>query len=67
MSQLQAGNLNLAAEYSPDYPAVFNIILFLVITLSVIVLAASAATGYMDPGRDSIIYRMTNPKMKKDN
>lgn len=30
-------------------------------------LAISMAIGGMDPGRDSIIYRMTSTRMKKDN
>ena len=59
-------DLNLAKEYDVDYPAIFNIILFMSIVLSIAVLATSVATAYMDPGRDSIIYRMTNPRMKKD-
>lgn len=59
-------DLNLAKDYSEDYPAIFNIILFLSIVLAIAVLAVSAAMAYMDPGRDSIIYRMTNPRMKKD-
>lgn len=60
-------NLNLATQYSSDYPAIFNIILWLSIVLSISVLAISVAMATMDPGRDSIIYRMTNPRMKKDN
>lgn len=30
-------------------------------------LAISIVIGDMDPGRDSIIYRMTSTRMKKDN
>lgn len=30
-------------------------------------LAICYAIGTMDPGRDSIIYRMTSTRMKKDN
>lgn len=59
-------DVNLAVEYSEDYPAIFNIILFLSIVLLLAVIATSASMAYMDPGRDSIIYRMTNPRMKKD-
>ncbi|KAK3867807.1 hypothetical protein Pcinc_026760 [Petrolisthes cinctipes] len=54
-------------EYSEDYPAIFNIILWLSITLFLAVLATSIAMATMDPGRDSIIYRMTTMRMKKDN
>jgi len=60
-------DLNLAPEFSADYPVVFNIVLFLGIALALAVLAVSAAMATMDPGRDSIIYRMTSTRMKKDN
>ncbi|KAF2362471.1 Renin receptor-like [Trinorchestia longiramus] len=59
-------DVNLAKEYSEDYPVIFNIILFLSLVLIIALLGVSAAMAYMDPGRDSIIYRMTNPRMKKD-
>ncbi|XP_027229253.1 ATPase H(+)-transporting accessory protein 2-like [Penaeus vannamei] len=58
---------NLATQYTSDYPAIFNIVLWLSIILLLAVLATSVAMATMDPGRDSIIYRMTNPRMKKDN
>lgn len=57
---------NLASVYSEDFPVVFNIILILSIILVVAIIGVTAAMGFMDPGRDSIIYRMTNPRMKKD-
>lgn len=31
------------------------------------VIAICIAIGTMDPGRDSVIYRMTSTRMKKDN
>jgi len=61
-----SSDLNLGTFYSGDYPVIFNIILFLAIVLIIFVVAVSAAMATMDPGRDSIIYRMTNPRMKKD-
>lgn len=60
-------DLNLAENYSEDYPVIFNIIFWLSIVMLFSVLAVSLFIGNMDPGRDSIIYRMTNPRMKKDN
>lgn len=63
---LSGGDYNLAVEYSEDYPAIFNILLWGSIVLSLSVLAVSVSMATMDPGRDSIIYRMTNPRMKKD-
>lgn len=62
-----ASNLNLALAYSGEYAAIFTMILFLAIALALIVAAVSVAIATMDPGRDSIIYRMTNPRIKKDN
>lgn len=60
-------NLNLAKAYSADYPVMFNIILWFGVVLTFSLLAISYTIGYMDPGRDSIIYRMTSTRMKKDN
>jgi len=60
------GDYNLAVEYSENYPAIFNIVLWGSIVLSLSILAISVSMATMDPGRDSIIYRMTNPRMKKD-
>ncbi|KAK2148980.1 hypothetical protein LSH36_473g03010 [Paralvinella palmiformis] len=59
-------DLNLAAEYSDMYPIVFNMMLWFVIVMFITLLAISYGIWYMDPGRDSIIYRMTSQRMKKD-
>lgn len=59
--------LNLAEMYSEDYPVMFNIFLWFGIAFVMTTLAISIATAGMDPGRDSIIYRMTSNRMKKDN
>lgn len=59
-------DLNLASEYSSDYPAVFNIVLWISLILIIFIAFTSFAMATMDPGQDSIIYRMTNPRMKKD-
>lgn len=58
---------NLAKEYSTDYPAIFNIILWFGVVFVFSLLAICIAIAQMDPGRDSIIYRMTSNRMKKDN
>ncbi|CAL4085033.1 unnamed protein product, partial [Meganyctiphanes norvegica] len=65
-SSESGGDYNLAVEYSENYPAIFNIVLWGSIVLSLSILAISVSMATMDPGRDSIIYRMTNPRMKKD-
>jgi len=66
--KLTAEDLNLADDVSEDYPVVFNIILFLAITLILALIAISVAISTMDPGRDSLIYRVTSAqRFKKDN
>jgi len=66
--KLTAEELNLADDVSEDYPVVFNIILFLAITLILALIAISVAISTMDPGRDSLIYRVTSAqRFKKDN
>ncbi|XP_053986836.1 ATPase H(+)-transporting accessory protein 2 isoform X2 [Hylaeus volcanicus] len=58
---------NLAKVYSENYPVIFNIILWFGIAFVFSLLATCIAIGQMDPGRDSVIYRMTSNRMKKDN
>ncbi|XP_059053550.1 ATPase H(+)-transporting accessory protein 2 [Achroia grisella] len=53
--------------YSADYAAIFNIILWFGVVFAFTLVAIVYAIMDMDPGRDSIIYRMTNTRMKKDN
>lgn len=60
-------NLNLAGKYSKEYAAVFNIILWFMVVMVFSLLAICIFIATMDPGRDSIIYRMTSTRMKKDN
>ncbi|XP_063306180.1 renin receptor [Pelobates fuscus] len=57
---------NLAYEYNFNYSVVFNIILWLMIGLTLAVIAISYNLWNMDPGYDSIIYRMTNQKIRMD-
>lgn len=59
--------LNIALKYDSNYPVIFNIILWFSVILVFSLLAISIAIATMDPGRDSIIYRMTSTRMKKDN
>lgn len=58
---------NLAESYDENYPVIFNIIFWFSFIMIFSLLAISLAIGNMDPGRDSIIYRMTSTRMKKDN
>ncbi|CAL1266476.1 unnamed protein product [Larinioides sclopetarius] len=57
---------NLAPEYDSMFPVVFAILLFVGIMLVVSLMGVSMALANMDPGKDSIIYRMTSQRMKKD-
>lgn len=57
---------NVALDYNEDYPAIFNIIFFTMLIISLSVFAIALGTWHMDPGRDSIIYRMTSQRIKKD-
>jgi len=60
-------DINLAKTYSSNYPVIFNIILWFGVVMVFSLLAIALTIGNMDPGRDSIIYRMTSTRMKKDN
>lgn len=62
----QENQLNLSKDYDEDYPAIFNIILWFMIILAIVLYAVSYGMWHMDPGRDSIIYRMTTTRLKKD-
>lgn len=57
---------NLAPEYDSMFPVIFAILLFVGIMLVVSLMGVSMALANMDPGKDSIIYRMTSQRMKKD-
>ncbi|XP_036323993.1 ATPase H(+)-transporting accessory protein 2-like [Rhagoletis pomonella] len=63
----KTNSYNLAAYYDENYPVIFNIILWFMVALGLSLLAVCYAIADMDPGRDSIIYRMTSTRMKKDN
>lgn len=58
--------VNLGAEYAEDYPIIFNIWLWLVVILVLSIYVVCLVMWYMDPGRDSIIYRMTSQRIKTD-
>ncbi|XP_066994430.1 ATPase H(+)-transporting accessory protein 2 [Anabrus simplex] len=64
---LKPEDLNLSKDYGPDYPVIFNILLWFMVAFTFSILAVSIGIASMDPGRDSIIYRMTSNRMKKDN
>lgn len=49
-----------------DFSAMFGIIAFVTIVLLVAVFAISWAMWTMDPGKDSIVYQMTAPRIKAE-
>ncbi|XP_012719739.3 renin receptor [Fundulus heteroclitus] len=57
---------NLAYKYNFQYAVIFNIVLWLMIALALAVIVISYNLWNMDPGYDSIIYRMTNQKIRVD-
>ncbi|KAK2573507.1 ATPase H(+)-transporting accessory protein 2 [Acropora cervicornis] len=57
---------NLATKYTEDYPVIFNIWLWLVIIIALSLYVVCLIMWYMDPGSDSIIYRMTSQRIKAD-
>ncbi|XP_017759172.1 PREDICTED: renin receptor isoform X1 [Eufriesea mexicana] len=59
--------LHLSKYYSENYPVIFNIFLWFGVAFVFSLLAICITISQMDPGRDSIIYRMTSNRMKKDN
>ncbi|XP_053441397.1 renin receptor-like [Nycticebus coucang] len=57
---------NLAYKYDFEYSVVFNMVLWIMISLALAVLITSYNIRNMDPRYDSIIYRMTNQKIRMD-
>ncbi|XP_032888993.1 renin receptor [Amblyraja radiata] len=56
----------LAYQYNYNYAVVFNIILWLMIGLALSVIVVAYNLWNMDPGYDSIIYRMTSQRIKME-
>uniref|UniRef100_A0A8D0GKA0 Renin receptor n=1 Tax=Sphenodon punctatus TaxID=8508 RepID=A0A8D0GKA0_SPHPU len=66
-SQTNPGSpFNLGYPYNFNYAVVFNIIFWIMIVLTIAVIVISYSLWNMDPGYDSIIYRMTNQKIRMD-
>lgn len=57
---------NLAYKYNLEYSVVFNLVLWIMTGLALAVIITSYNIWNMDPGYDSIIYRMTNQKIRMD-
>ena len=57
---------NRASQYDSMFPVIFNIWFWLLVVIFLATYAISVAMWNMDPGRDSIIYRLTEQKIKND-
>lgn len=64
---LQQNILNLAPFYSDQYPAMFNLIFWTTLILAVAIIGITYGMMNMDPGLDTVIYRMTSNRIKKEN
>lgn len=53
-------------RYDDTFPAIFNIWLWLLIIIGLALYAVCLVLWYMDPGRDSVIYRVTSQRMKTE-
>lgn len=61
-----AADINLADDVDAMFPVVFNIFLWTSIAIVLALYAICYALWTMDPGRDSIIYRMTSQRIKME-
>uniref|UniRef100_W8B507 Renin receptor n=1 Tax=Ceratitis capitata TaxID=7213 RepID=W8B507_CERCA len=57
---------NIPPRYDENYAIIFNIILWFMVAFSLSLYTMILAMINMDPGRNSIIYRMTATRSKKD-
>lgn len=55
-----------AYEYDADWCVVFAMVTFTMLVFVLGIYATSIGLWFMDPGRDSIIYRMTSQRMKME-
>ena len=57
---------NALDSLDPDYAVTVNLTFWVVVVFALATLAASYGIWFMDPGWDSVIYRMTTQRMKFD-
>jgi len=56
-----------AIFYSDNYPVTFHLLFWTSLILGLAVVGVVCGMGGMDPGLDTVIYRMTSQRIKKDN
>lgn len=57
---------NKAEFYSDQYPAMFNLLFWTSLILGIAIFSITYSMWSMDPGLDTVIYRMTSQRIKKD-
>ncbi|KAH6940141.1 hypothetical protein HPB50_025370 [Hyalomma asiaticum] len=65
-STKDSGGWNLATPWDHEAHVAFVLIGFVLLLMALALLGISVGLWFMDPGRDSIIYRMTTQRMKRD-
>lgn len=65
-AEAEAKAAGLSVAWSSDYPVIFHIILWLVVFMAILTIFVTHGMMTMDPGNDSIIYRMTTTRLKKE-
>jgi hypothetical protein len=60
------GNVTIATMYSDEYATMFNLFFWTSLVLVIIVISIVYVFLTLDPGADTIIYRMTAPRLKAD-
>jgi len=58
--------LNLAHVFDPSFHSAFAVTAFTALLMAVLVYGIGISMWNMDPNKDSIIYRMTSQRIKKD-
>ncbi|CAF4619043.1 unnamed protein product [Rotaria sp. Silwood1] len=61
-----SANITIAEMYSDEYPVMFNLFFWTSLVLALIVISIAYVFLTLDPGADTIIYRMTTPRLKVD-
>lgn len=52
--------------YSDNYPVMFNLFFWTSLTLGLVLISIVYVFLTLDPGQDTIIYRLTTPRLKAD-
>jgi hypothetical protein len=64
--EASSSNVTIATMYSDEYPVMFNLFFWTSLVLVLIVISIVYVFLTLDPGADTIIYRMTAPRLKAD-